>query len=85
MGGMTVTWSTQETVDAEFLNEMAVERMRAAAQTMVITHGIRIRYYEPLRATWRIKFGSKYLSIVGIVDEGERHIRMDLACKEVEA
>jgi len=83
MGGETLTWSTQATVRAAIWHGSATEQTRAAAPTMTITHTIRIRYYAGIGASWRIKFGTRYFSIGAIFDKDEKHVQMDLLCKEV--
>ncbi len=82
MGGQTNTWNTQDQVWAAIWPVSATEQLRAASQNMTITHKIRIRYYANLDASWRIKFGSRYFSIVSIIDQEERHQQMDLLCRE---
>jgi len=50
---------------------------------MVATHQIRIWYYAGIKASWRVKFGSRFFSIESIVNHEERNVQMDLLCKEV--
>jgi SPP1 family predicted phage head-tail adaptor len=83
MGGFSQTWSTAATVRAAIWPTSATEQKRAAAPTMVGTHTIRIRYYSGLLASWRIKFGTRFFSIVSIIDKDEEHVQVDLLCREV--
>lgn len=85
MGGMTRTWSTVQAVAAAVWPTPAKEAIRGGALTMIGTYNVRIRYYSGLGADWRIKFGTRYFSIVSIVDENEKHVQMDLLCREVVA
>lgn len=85
MGGVTSTWATQAAVRSAIWPTSATEQKRAGAPTMTITHTIRIRHYAGLLASWRVKFGTRYFSIVSIVDENEKHVQMDLLCREVVA
>jgi SPP1 family predicted phage head-tail adaptor len=87
MGGQTLTWATQATVWAAIWPVSAAEQIKAGAPSMSITHRIRIRFFEPLRASWRIKkLGEeRYFSLSGIVDKEERHFQQDLLCKETKA
>lgn len=83
MGGFTDTWATVVTVWGAVWPVSAAEQVKAGAQTMTATHRIRIRYYEPVRASWRVKFGARYFSIGAIVNKDERNYQMDLVCSEV--
>lgn len=84
MGGGTATWATEVlNLPAAIWPTSAKEQRQAAAPTMSISHQIRIRYYEGISAAWRVKFGTRYFSITSIVDFEERHIYMDLLCREV--
>jgi SPP1 family predicted phage head-tail adaptor len=85
MGGSTATWATVATVRAAIWPTSVTEQIRAASPTMVETHKIRIRYYAGIKASWRVLFGTRYFSIVSIVDKDERHVQMDLLCREVVA
>lgn len=83
MGGETASWSTEATVRAAIWPVSVNEQLRAAAPTAVGTHKIRIRYYSGLSAAWRVKFGTRYFSIVSVVDANEKHEQIDLLCREV--
>ena len=85
MGGFSQTWSTAATVWAAIWPTSASEQKKAAAPTMVATHQIRMWYYPGLSAAWRVRFGSRYFSIVSIVNHEERNVQMDLLCREVVA
>lgn len=83
MGGETITFSTSATVWAAVWPIPAIEQIRAAAPTMIGTHRVRIRYYSDLAPDWRIKFGTRYFSIVSIVNPSEKNEMQELICKEV--
>jgi len=83
MGGSTDTWSTVATVRAAVWPVSVSEQRKAASPTAVGTHQIRIRYYSGLSAAWRVKFGTRYFSIVSVVNKEERNVQMDLLCREV--
>jgi len=85
MGGSTNTWNTEDTVRAAIWPASAAEQLKAGAQTMTATHRIQIRYYDGLAPSWRVKFGTRYFSIVSIIDKDEKHVQMDLICREVVA
>lgn len=84
MGGSTDSWVAQATnLPAAIWPVSVKEQVRAGAETMVGTHNVRIRYYPGVSAAWRARYGTRYFSIVSVVDKEERHVQMDLLCKEV--
>ena len=83
MGGFSDTWALVDKVRAAIWPVSAKEQMRADAPTMTITHRVRIRYYADLTPAWRIMFGTRYFSIVSIVNLNEKKEMLDLLCKEV--
>jgi len=85
MGGEQTSWNTEDTVRAAIWPASAAEQLKAGAQTMTATHRIQIRYYDGLAPSWRVKFGTRYFSIVSIIDKDEKHVQMDLICREVVA
>lgn len=82
MGGQTVAWSTFTTVWAAVWPVSASEQVQAGQQAMTITHRIRIRWRSGVTSDMRVKFGSRYFAIVGIVTPNEIHRQIDLLCKE---
>ena len=83
MGGSTRTWTTEDTVNAAIWCEPASEVMRAGAPSMIGTHRIQMRYHPDLKAAWRIKYKTRYFSIVSILNKDERNVQLDLICREV--
>jgi SPP1 family predicted phage head-tail adaptor len=82
MGGYVLTWNDGSTIFAAIWPVSANEQVEAMQTTMIITHRIRIRYRSDVKGNWRVKFGSRYFSIVSIVDVNMRHQILDLLCKE---
>lgn len=82
MGGFATTWTDAATVWAALWPTSANEVIAANATSMVVSHRIRIRYRSVLKASWRIKFGNRYFSIVGIINPNEKGELLDLMCKE---
>jgi SPP1 family predicted phage head-tail adaptor len=84
MGGSTDSFVAQYTdVPAAIWPTSTREIVRAGAETMVGTHNVRIRYLPGVSAAWRVKFASRYFSIVSIVNREERNVQLDLLCREV--
>jgi SPP1 family predicted phage head-tail adaptor len=83
LGGFTTVFVTTATVFAAIWPVSATETVQAGAQTMTVTHRIRIRYRSVIRSSWRIKHEGKYYNIVSIIDPSMAHKYLDLMCKEV--
>ena len=83
MGGSTLTYSTSATVAAAIWPVSAKEMVAANAPSMTITHKIRIRYLSTVKASWRVKYGSRYFDIISIVNPNEDDRWLDLICKEL--
>lgn len=82
MGGYTVTWSDEEQCWAAIWPVSATERIQAGQQASSITHRVRLRYREDLRADWRIQYGTRYFAILGIVNPNESDRMLDVLCQE---
>jgi SPP1 family predicted phage head-tail adaptor len=82
MGGFTTTWTDSGTVWAAIWPVSANEVIQANASTMVVSHRIRVRYRNILKANWRIKYADRYFNIVSIIDQNMAHEWLDLMCKE---
>jgi len=61
----------------------AKEMMQTDRTVMTITHRIRIRFRNTVRASWRIKFGNRYFNIESILNPNERNEWLDIMAKEV--
>ena len=82
MGGFTTAWVTLYTVDAAIWDATGNERNQANATTLIITHRIRIRYKQGLKASYRLKYGLRYFNIVSIVNPNEANKILDILAKE---
>jgi SPP1 family predicted phage head-tail adaptor len=83
MGGFTTTWNTAATVWAKMTTLRSDEAIQAMAITGTAVHNITIRYRTDVRASWRVKFGSRLFAIIGPpVDINFRHEFLELKCKE---
>ena len=84
MGGSVDSYVAQfSDIPAAIWPTSTKEIVRAGAETMVGTHNVRIRYLPGVSAAWRIRFGTRYFSIVSIVNHEERGVQLDLLCREV--
>lgn len=82
MGGFVDSYVDAATVWAAIWPVSASEQVQAAQQVMTISHRIRIRWRSMLKASWRIKFGTRYFAIVSIINPSERNQMLDLMSKE---
>lgn len=86
MGGYTTTYATQYTVFAAIWPISASDHVKSEQMIGIVTHKIRIRYNSELKSKWRIKFGSRYFTIVAPpINTNEGNRQLELLCKEVEA
>ena len=83
MGGFTEVWtSIIPDIWAAIWPVSAKEMVSADKTTMTVTHRIRIRYRSTISGSWRVKFGTRYFAITGIVNPEERNEWLDLVCIE---
>lgn len=86
MGGFSVVWgalATATAISAAIWPVSASETVQAGQNMGVITHKIRIRYRAGIKASWRIKFGTRYFNIIGPpINVNEENKILDLLCKE---
>ncbi len=86
MGGTTDTWSTAHNVWAAIWPVSANDVIAANSLTMMVNYRIRIRYCSGcVSSKDRIKWGSKYFSIVSILNPNEANEWLDLMCNEATA
>ena len=81
-GSEVEQWNTKATVWASVEPIAGREYFLAQQVQSEVTHRIRIRYYAGLQSDWRIRFGTKLFDILSIIDFEERHVEMQIMCKE---
>ena len=82
MGGFTIVAKNEVTVWGAIWPISANEQIQATQQVMTISHRIRIRYVDDIKASWRIKFGTKYYNIVSIINPNLSNKYLDILAKE---
>ena len=86
VGEPSLTWSAIGTVWADIQPVRARELIAGGKEKTEITHKVIIRYSSTLASqldeACRILFGSRILSIVGVINTGERNQMIELACIE---
>lgn len=82
MGGWVTSWADAAHIWAAIWPVSASEQVQDAQTVMTISHRIRIRYRSDVRSSWKIKYGDRYFTIVGLIDPNEKHALLDLLCKE---
>jgi len=84
LGGFTKTWVDVATVWAKKTTHRSNEAVQAMQMTGTMIHNFRIWYRTDVKASWRVKEGNKYMSIIGQpieVYEGPNRY-LDLTVKE---
>lgn len=84
LGGNTVTWTDSCNVWAAIWPVSASEMLRSSMPSLTVTTRVRIRYMTAIRASWRIKYDSRYFSIISIINANESNEYLDLLCREVQ-
>ena len=80
--GFTVTWKDVVTVWASIIPLSGREYFHAHQITSEVTHRIRTRYRTDIDTSMKIKLGERIFSIESIIDLEERHVYLELYCKE---
>lgn len=76
------SWSNVAEVWAEVSPISARELFAAAQAQATTTHRITIRYRNDVTASCRVKFGTRYFAIDGVMNPDERNDRLLLLCTE---
>ena len=82
-GQEVITWTTVATVWAEVVPLTGKEYFAAKAVNSELTHRVTIRYRRNVKTTWRVLYGTRVLEIMSVADVEEKHVELELLCKEV--
>lgn len=82
-GQEVVTWTTVATVWAEIVPLTGREYFQAKAVNAEIADRVTLRYRRGIKTTWRLLYGVRALEIISVADVEEKHIELELLCKEV--
>lgn len=77
------TWNDWRTIWATPMPKTGREFYRLATNNSEITEAFKIRYIAGVNPHQRVKFRSKHLEIIEVINEGERNIGLILTCKGV--
>lgn len=72
-GTVTVTWSNDVTLWAQFMKATSREFMAAQQVNSDITHTIKIRKRSGVTASHRLKFGTRIMNIAGPPEDVGEH------------
>lgn len=84
-GQRQTTWTDVATVWASVMPTSTAERLAASQAHSFVTHRVTIRYgseWSTIDASWRIKFGSRYMPIEGVRNLEEQGRWFELVCVE---
>ncbi|UWG96785.1 phage head closure protein [Dehalobacter sp. DCM] len=77
------TWPTVSELWAS-INPLSGREYFAAQQAnSEVSHKVNIRYNGSIKANMRILYGERAYEILYLIDPGERHIELNLMCKEL--
>ena len=81
-GSSTTTWVDTISVWAAMWPISANETIKNDKLRGDVTHRIRIWYRTGVTYKNRIKWGTKYYQVIGIINPNEENVYLDLLCKE---
>lgn len=81
-GGSSTKYEPVEGVWAKVTPTSSYETTVLAQRGIEASHTVRMRFYDGLDATWRVKFDGRYMAIVSVIDVEERQRTMVLKCIE---
>lgn len=84
-GGFDTIWNDVATVWARVRPTSAEEKFVAETSEMVTTHRVDMRYRRDISVLPgdRIKFGTRFFEIRGIINGGEMNDALELRCEEM--
>lgn len=77
------TWADESTVWAEIITTGGGEFYAAQKMYAQTTAVIRVRYTASITVLQRVRYGTRYFSILAVNDAGEAHRELQMVCKEV--
>lgn len=81
-GGSSTTYVPVEGVWAKVTPISSYESTVLAQRGIEASHSVKLRFYDGLDATWRLKFDGRYMAIVSVMDVQERQRAMLLKVVE---
>lgn len=81
---LVTTYSDVATVWAAIEWESGRRFLEAKQLNSEVQGVVRIRYRSDIKATWRIQYGTRYLTIISIANIKESDTELQLNCKEVQ-
>ena len=82
LGGFTSVWTDKAEIWCSIWTTSATMQIKAGQPANEISHRIRMRSRPDLRANWRIRYGDRYFTVLGVVNPNERGTMLDLLVKE---
>lgn len=84
-GEQEVSYPTEHSTRPAFVEPLSGrEGLDTQALVATATHQVRMRWFDGLKTTWRIKFGERWLEIVSLKNVDERNVEWVLTCAEAQ-
>lgn len=83
LGQPVQVWTPVATVRAAVEPLQGRELYAAQAVHSEAQYNVRVRYLSGITPKDRVKYGSRYLNILSVIDKEERHRELTLLCSEV--
>ena len=85
MGGVTQVWSDLHTgLRAAIWPLSGSERLESDKLELAVTHRIRVRYREGIKADMRVSFDGRYFNIKSVIVPDERRVMVEMLCEEID-
>jgi len=81
-GGRSDAWATFATVWASVKPLRGHEYFQAQQMQAKVTHKVKIRYLQGVTHKMRVKYGSRILNIVSVINPDEKSRELVLMCEE---
>lgn len=82
-GGISESWSTFISVWAQVKPTSSREFMQASQAREKVSHRIKIRYRSDVTVKHRVRYGSRTLKIVSVINTDESDEELILMCEEI--
>jgi len=82
-GEMDITYTDGDTIWANIKPMYANELFRAQQINSKINTKIITRFRRDITTVERLKFGTRYFNVLGVIDPEEKHRELQLLCEEV--
>jgi SPP1 family predicted phage head-tail adaptor len=82
VGGGSTPYVDVATISAEVMPLEGTELFEARKFNPKLSHNVKIRYRTDVKASWRVKFKTRFLEVKSIINTAEQNHELILSCEE---